>query len=338
MAYKPVLILAGGSGYLGRLLSNHLKNHYQIIVLGRKEQAESGISCLKYPENHKDLVPVLEGAFGLINLAGKSVDCRYTEKNKKEILDSRVNTTRYLGEAVAACEKAPQVWLNLSSATIYPDSQEMQRETSLTPGGNFSEDVCLAWEHAFFDTQTPNTRKVALRCGLVFGKEGGAFPVFRHLARFYLAGKQGSGNQFMSILHEMDFVRSVQHLLKHRSMGIYNLCIPQPVRNKAFMALLAQQFNQWPQLQQPEWLVKLGAVFIRTEAELVLKSRCVVPERLLNEGFQFEYDSTESILQALKKDYFQSEEKSSRSPKTGNLDRASRTSDKLSSASTIPAS
>ncbi|MDX5321922.1 MAG: DUF1731 domain-containing protein, partial [Bacteroidota bacterium] len=164
---------------------------------------------------------------------------------------------------------------------------------------------------------------VALRCGLVFGKNGGAYPVFEKLAKYALAGKQGKGNQYMSVLHEDDFVRAVQHVLEHRSMGSYNLCIPQPIPNKFFMKLLGAQLKLPFQIPQPEFLVKLGAKLIRTEAELVLKSRCVVPERLLNEGFQFKFDSCESILNVLGRSYFQSAENVSRSAKTGNLLRAS---------------
>lgn len=301
MGYKPLIVLAGGSGYLGRLLVHHLKDHFEFLVMGRAMSCPVEVAYQAYPNNPEEMAFLLNGAYGIVNLAGKSVDCRYTEKNKAEILFSRIETTRFIAQGIAGCKNPPEVWLNLSSATIYPDSQEMQRETSPTPGGNFSEDVCIAWENAFFNSPTPSTRKVALRTGLVFGETGGAFPVFRSLARYFLAGKQGKGNQFMSILHEQDFVSATLHLLNHRSMGTYNVCIPQPVRNKDFMKLFAQQFNQWPQINQPEWLVKLGAMLIKTEAELVLKSRCVVPERLLNEGFHFQFDSTESILRALKK-------------------------------------
>lgn len=323
MAYKPLLILAGGSGYLGRLLIASLKHQYSFLVLGRSENAHVDCSYLQYPAEPKQLATHIEGALALINLAGKSVDCRYTEKNKAAILHSRVDTTEYLGKAMALCQNPPQVWVNLSSATIYPDSEILQTERSLTPGGNFSEDVCLAWEQTFYDAHVPGTRKVALRCGLVFGNSGGAFPVLKKLSKLCLGGRQGNGSQYLSILHEVDFSRAVNHVIHNRCMGSYNLCIPQPIQNALFMQLLSTYHSQLPQFSQTPWMIKLGARLLQTESELVLKSRCVIPERLLNEGFQFRYENPEQILDALNDAYFQSAEKESASGKTGNLDLAS---------------
>lgn len=323
MAYKPLIILAGGSGYLGHLLIESLKTDYEFLVLGRAKSNSLVAKYLSYPDNPKELSRHLEGAFGLINLAGKSVDCRYTEKNKAEILRSRVETTQYLGEAMAACQNPPEVWINLSSATIYPDSSTLQTERSATPGGNFSEEVCLAWEKAFYDTHVPGTRKAALRCGLVFGNKGGAFPVLARLSKLCLGGRQGSGSQFMSILHEIDFVRAIQHILHNRSMGSYNLCIPQPIQNREFMKILASYHHQLPQVSQSAWMVKFGAFLLRTESELVLKSRCLIPERLLNEGFQFRFEKPKDILNALNQGHFQSAENESASGRTGNFSLAS---------------
>lgn len=323
MAYKPLIILAGGSGYLGHLLIESLKNDYKFLVLGRAESSTVSTDYLSYPSNPQNLSAQLEGALALVNLAGKSVDCRYTEKNKAEILRSRVETTQCLGEAVAACQNPPEVWINLSSATIYPDSSTLQTEKSATPGENFSEDVCIAWEKAFYDAHVPGTRKAALRCGLVFGNKGGAFPVLARLSKLCLGGKQGSGSQFMSILHETDFVRAIVHILKNRSMGSYNLCIPQPIQNQEFMKILASYHRQLPQVSQAAWMVKFGAFLLRTESELVLKSRCVIPERLLNEGFQFRFEKPKDILDALNQSHFQSAEKESASGSTGNFSLAS---------------
>ncbi len=323
MAYKPLLILAGGSGYLGRLLITSLEDKYAFLVLGRSDDALVESAYLPYPTEPNKLASYFEGALALINLAGHSVDCRYNEKNKAKILDSRVITTQYLGKAMALCQKPPPVWVNLSSASIYPDSETLQTEKSATPGGNFSELVCLAWEKAFYDAHVPGTRKVALRCGLVFGNNGGAFPVFKKLSKICLGGTQGSGTQYMSILHEVDFIRAVQHVIENRCMGSYNVCIPRPIQNTVFMKLLASYYSRVPQLSQSAWMLKLGAILLRTEAELLLKSRCVIPERLLNEGFQFTYENPEQILDALNEPYFQSDVKESASGKTGNFALAS---------------
>ncbi|MDX5320615.1 MAG: NAD-dependent epimerase/dehydratase family protein, partial [Bacteroidota bacterium] len=163
MAYKPLIVLAGGSGYLGRLLMEQLAPYYHFLVLGRYPRKLARSDYKVYPKSPEEAAALMEGAYALINLAGKSVDCRYTEQNKAEIMASRVDTTHYLAHAIQHCVQPPKVWVNISSATIYPDSQTPQREVSPTPGGNFSEEVCLAWENAFYNEETPRTRKVALR-------------------------------------------------------------------------------------------------------------------------------------------------------------------------------
>ncbi|WP_236018571.1 MULTISPECIES: TIGR01777 family oxidoreductase [Hymenobacter] len=244
-------------------------------------------------------VQELEGADLLVNLAGRSVDCRYTAANRRAILASRTESTRVLGAAVAACARPPRVWLNASTATICPDTQgaaPANTEVSATPGTSFSEEVGLAWEAAFAASPAPAT-KVALRTAIVLGRDGGAFPVMARLARLGLCSPQGTGQQWISWLHIQDFCRAVAFLAQADSLsGPVNLCAPHPLRNGEFNALLARELRPLLRLPQPRWLLEIGAFALRTETELILKSRKVYPEQLLAAGFQFEYERCEAAV------------------------------------------
>ena len=325
MAFKPLLVLAGGSGYLGRLLRKQLGQEYRFLILGRAAalETESGEDYLQWPASPALLSEHLEGCLAVINLAGRSVDCRYTATNKKAILESRIRTTCFLGESIALCKRPPQVWINSSSATVYPDSETAQTELSPTPGDTFSERVCLEWEAEAERFLLPETRKIILRTGLVMGHDGGAFPVLKRLARLGLGGSYGNGDQYMSILHKTDFVRAVDFLVRNRCFSTYNLCIPQPIRNRDFMTHMRMEIPTATGLSLNKPILELGARILRSETELMLKSRCVIPQRLLNEGFQFRYENGPAVLKALLPHYFQSEVKSSRSCSTGNFSRPS---------------
>lgn len=246
----------------------------------------------------------LEGADLLVNLAGRSVDCRYTAANRQAILDSRTQSTRVLGEAVAACSRPPRAWLNASTATIYPDTPgalPANTEAAATPGATFSERVGLAWEQAFFEAPVPAaTRRVALRTAIVLGADGGAFPVMARLARLGLCTPQADGQQWISWLHVRDFCRAVAFVAQLPELsGVVNLCAPNPLPNAGFNALLAHELRpllRWP---QPRWLLEIGAFALRTETELILKSRKVYPQRLLAAGFEFEYPACAAAMAEL---------------------------------------
>ena len=242
----------------------------------------------------------LENADVLINLAGKSVDCRYTETNKKEILLSRIKSTKILNKAVSQCSNPPKHWLNSSTATIYRHSVDLQMEEYTGEIGNdFSMNVAQSWEKAFFKTETPKTLKTALRTAIVLGKKGGAFLPLKNLTSIGFGGKQGNGNQFVSWIHEEDFARAIEFIIRHEIVGKMNVVSPAPVRNSVFMKTLRKAMRMPFGTPLGKRLLAFGAKIIGTETELVLKSRNVIPKRLLEKGFQFKYADLDKTFQNL---------------------------------------
>ena len=296
------MVLAGGSGFLGKHLRRYFSQlGYRVVGLSR-----SGKGPDVRPWDARTLGPwaaELEGAAVLVNMAGRTVDCRYTEANKREIMASRVDSTLVLGQAVAACANPPQVWLNSSTATIYDDTRgslPANTEAAASTGRDFSIRVARAWEDALAACPAPRTRKVALRTSIVLGRDGGAFPVMAKLARLGLCTPQGSGQQWVSWLHVHDFCRAVEFLIScPAASGAVNVCAPNPVQNAEFNQLLGRALRPVLRLPQPEWLLTLGAFFLRTETELILKSRKVYPQRLLDLGFAFQYPTCQVCLKDL---------------------------------------
>jgi uncharacterized protein (TIGR01777 family) len=229
------------------------------------------------------------------------VDCRYTAANKREIYDSRVQSTLLLNQVIASLKQPPRLWINAGTATIYRHAFDRPMdETNGELGGNeadapakwrFSIEVAKAWEEAFFSHTTPRTRKIAIRSAITFSPDrSGVFAVLLRLARFGLGGAQGSGSQFVSWIHEVDFLRAIDFLIEHEELsGVFNLASPNPLPNRDFMRGLRNAWGVRVGLPAPEVLVKIGAFFLRTEPELILKSRRVVPGRLLDCGFEFVY-------------------------------------------------
>lgn len=295
------IIIAGGTGFLGDALMNyfHAKGD-AVVILTRNPKKSNHIYW--DARSVGDWLAELEGADVLINMTGKSVDCRYTEKNKKEILASRIDSTRVLHKALSQLKNPPKVWLNASSATIYMHAETIQMtEDSGCHGDDFSMNICKQWEHAFFEEELPKTRSVALRTSIVFDKDGGAFPVIKRLAKFLMGGKQGGGEQMVSWIHITDFCRAVNFSIENESIvGPVNIVGPKPLKNADFMALVRKHVKVPFGMSQPVWLLDLGARIIGTEIELLLKSRNVVPARLLEKGFVFKYNTMEECLAGLK--------------------------------------
>ncbi|MEM6686757.1 MAG: TIGR01777 family oxidoreductase [Bacteroidota bacterium] len=295
------MIIAGGSGFLGQALIHYfLPKDFEIIVLSRSTK-KTGNHQLRYVQWDAKTLDIwmieLEGADVLINLTGRSVDCRYNEKNKAEILNSRVQSTKVLGEAIQACAVPPKVWMNSSTATIYKHSLEQKMtEATGVVGDDFSMNVAKSWEATFYDCHTPKTKKIALRTSIVLGKNGGAFIPLKNLTKLGLGGTQGKGNQKVSWIHEHDFCRALEFLLEQKSVGIFNITAPNPIPNKSFMKTIRKVMNIRVGLLQPKWLLQLGARIIKTEAELILKSRYVIPEKLVAAGFQFQYPTAEKAI------------------------------------------
>lgn len=243
-------------------------------------------------DDEQGLTHALEGSELVLNLAGRSVDCRYNEKNKLEILRSRTETTKAIGNAVLKCSQPPKLWINSSTATIYRHAEDRpMTEAEGDLGTGFSVDVATRWEQSFFGFTLSQTRQVALRMAIVVGKDGGVMEPLKRLTLFGLGGKQGSGKQMFSWVHIEDIYRIIVFLMEHQELsGVFNCSSPNPVSNSELMDTLRKAMGMRIGLPSPAWLLEIGAVVIRTETELILKSRWVLPERLMNAGFRFKYE------------------------------------------------
>ncbi len=298
------IVIAGGSGFLGYCLTQYYrKREWKIYILSRQYQEDrDGVYYIYWDGKHLgDWVRTIEDADVLINLSGKSVDCRYTKKNQQLIYASRLDSTRVLGKAVQQSKNPPKVWINAASATIYRHALECPMdEISGEYGTGFSVDVCRKWERVFSEIETPVTRKIILRTGIVLGKDSGALQPLLNLAKVGLGGKQGKGDQYFSWLHELDFVRIVDFLINQEdTLGVFNAVAPNPVPNQQFMRTLRMTYGIPFGLPLPTWVLKVGAVLIRTETELILKSRRVIPARLLDQGFSFTFSNIENALEEI---------------------------------------
>ncbi len=295
-------VIAGGSGFLGQVLVDYFKNHTsEIVVFSRSEKAPyANVRFVKWDAtNLGPWQSELEQADVLINLTGKSVDCRYNAANKAEILRSRIDSTRVLNQALLACAVPPKHFINSSTATIYQHNLHEPNDENGLIGSDFSMNVAKAWEAVFFETETPRTLKTAIRTSIVLGKNGGALVPMKRITKLGLGGKQGSGQQMMSWIHELDYARAIEFIIAKQLNGVVNVTAPHPVKNHEFMAQLRRGLNTQFGLNSPKFLLELGAVFMRTETELLLKSRFVIPRRLLNAGFTFEYPGIDKALNNL---------------------------------------
>lgn len=241
----------------------------------------------------------LENAEMLINLAGKSVNCRYNAKNKAEIFSSRIETTDILGRALQHCKCPPALWLNASTATIYRHAEDRpMTESEGDIGIGFSVEVAKKWEKTFFDFDLPNTRQVALRMAIVLGDDGGVIQPYKNLVRFGLGGVQGSGKQYFSWIHIEDLLRIILFLQQHSELdGPINCAAPHPISNKIFMKTFRDIMEKKIGLSAPKWLLEVGALVLGTETELLLKSRWVLPARLERSGFSFKFPTITHALE-----------------------------------------
>lgn len=296
------IVIPGGSGHVGHILTRHFHAAgHEVTVLSRNPRPQPWRVVAWDARTLGAWVEVLDGVDVCINLTGRSVNCRYTERNRAEIYHSRIDSTRLLGEAIASLAHPPRVWLNASTATIYRHALDREMdEASGELGGdepgapaswNFSIRVAKDWETTFFAAQTPHTRKVAMRSAITMSPDAGSpFALLLRLAQLGLGGKNGSGRQFVSWVHDADFVRAVEWLIAHdEAEGVVNIASPHPLPNREFMRALRRACGQPFGLPAPAWAIEAAAVFLRTESELVLKSRRVVPGRLTEAGFTFQF-------------------------------------------------
>ncbi len=297
------VVIPGGTGQVGAILTRaFVREDHEVVLLSRSQTTRKDARVVLWDGSSAgDWAAEVDGADVLINLAGYTVNCRYNKENRERIMSSRVNSTRALGEAVAAAANPPPVWLNASTATIYRhaldrpmdeiDGELGGNEPDAPEKWNFSIDVAKAWEDTFFAIDTPRTRKVAMRSAMTMSPDrGGVFDVMLGLVRVGLGGRNGSGDQFVSWVHEQDFVRAVNFLIEHDDIdGTVNICSPNPMRNREFMHQIRKAWGMPFGPPAFEWMLEIGAVFLRTETELILKSRRVVPRRLQEAGFEFQY-------------------------------------------------
>lgn len=296
------IILPGGSGQIGTLLARtfHSAGH-EVVVLSRTPAPRPWRSEAWNPASQGSWVKLLDGADAVINLAGRSVNCRYTAANRREILRSRIETTQAIARALAAAMRPPGVWLQSSTATIYahrhdaPNDEQTGilggNEPDAPPGWRFSVEVATAWEQAVDSAPHPETRTVLMRSAIVLGLgAGGIFETLLRLVRLGLGGRAGSGRQYVSWIHEQDFVAAVSWLLQRDDLaGAVNIAAPHPLTNAEFMGVLRRSWGTPLGLPATRPMLELGAALMRTETELILKSRRVVPRRLLDSGFSFRY-------------------------------------------------
>ena len=295
---KTKIVIAGGTGFVGQYLHKKFTaSGYEVIIISRNKNHVNW-------DNTTLITEALENADMLINLAGKSVDCRYNEKNKREIYNSRIDTTKILGDAIHCCKNPPSLWINSSTATIYRHAEDRpMTESTGEIGTGFSVNVATNWEKAFFDFKLPETRQVALRMAIVLGGDGGVMKPLKNLVNLGLGGKQGSGKQMFSWIHIEDLYRIITFIQQHNELnGVINTASPNPVNNKTLMQLLRKNMKTAFGLPAPVWLLKMGAVIIKTETELILKSRWVIPERLSAAGFQFQYPCIDTALKQILSD------------------------------------
>jgi uncharacterized protein len=299
---KLRVVIPGGSGQVGNVLARHFHEQgHSVTVLSRHPKPApwqvlpwSGVGPGAWAR-------AIDGADIVINLAGRSVNCRYTAANRREILESRILSTRVVGQAIAQAVKPPALWMNASTATIYRHALDRAMDESTGELGGqepdapstwrFSIDVATNWEREFFSAATPRTRKIALRSAMTMSPDpGGIFDMLLRLVRLGLGGKAASGKQFISWIHEPDFTQAIDFLIDHQSLdGCINICSPCPLPNEEFMRVLRRAWGIRIGLPATQWMLSMGAVFLRTETELILKSRWVVPQRLLEAGFRFNF-------------------------------------------------
>ncbi|XVJ67916.1 MAG: TIGR01777 family protein [Lacibacter sp.] len=312
------IIIAGGTGFMGEEMIRYFGKENQLVILTRNTAAAINnrnkySSLSKEDLKHTNFVEwdginigpwvkELEAADILINLSGKSVNCRYTETNKKAIFDSRLLPTTALGTAITQLTHPPKLWINASSATIYRHATDKpQDEYTGEIENDFSVQVCKRWEQTFYEQHTPLTRKVALRMAITLGSGGVLIPYFK-LLKYGLGGHQGSGKQMYSWIHVKDTCRMIDWFFEHEELeGTFNCSAPNPVSNYEFMKTLRKITETTFGFPAYKWMIRLGTVIIGSEAELVLKSRWVVPTKIKETGFQFKYPHLEEALKDIVK-------------------------------------
>ena len=302
MVKKPTIVIAGGTGFFGNYLINFFKEDYSVIVLTRRESySENEVEYVNWDgKSVGDWENSIEGAEVLINLSGKSINCKFTKENKSLLLSSRIDSTRVLVKVVGQLKNPPKAFLNASAGSMYQILDRPNIESDINFNECFLSEMALKWEEEFFKNELPNTRWVAFRISLILGKKGGVYDVLQKLTKLYLGGFVGSGKQIVSWMHIEDAAKAVQFLIDKKSMnGPINFSTSKPDSNANFMKKLRNSLNVSFGFPSPAFGLKLASCVIDIEPSLVLDNVNFIPKRLLDSGFQFKYEKLEDAFKDL---------------------------------------
>jgi uncharacterized protein (TIGR01777 family) len=302
------IVLAGGSGFVGQALAaSYLADGYEVHVLSRGAASRKLLGTV-VPWDGETVGPwaeSLEDATAVINLTGKNINCRPTDANIKEIVHSRVDSVKAVGEAIRKCNRPPRVFVQATAVGIYGNAGDVICDESTPAGGGFLGDTCKAWEKAFDESPTGHplagrVRRVMLRLGIVLGRDAGAFPPLAKLTRYFLGGALGSGRQYISWLHLNDAVRMFRAAIDREDMqGVYLAVAPQPVTNADFMRALRTALHRPWSPPVPVFAARIGGLLLGMNIDLALASQRCVPRRLQEQGFAFEYPQLDGALRQL---------------------------------------
>jgi len=296
---KNKLIIAGGTGYLGRVLIDFFKNDYDIIIISRqKSQIINGVKYKNWNDNWQNEI---NSDTIIINLVGKSINCLFTDRNKKELINSRIIATKAINKAIINAKTPPELFINASGISIYKSNiDRSQDEINFEYGNEFLSELSKQWENEFYNTKTPKTRKVAMRLAPVLGKESHAIKPLKKVVSLGLGGKQGNGNQYFSWIHEKDLARAINYVIKNENLeGSLNFVSPKAIRNAEFMQAFRKIMQIKLGMPTPSFLLHLSKYINKVEPKLILDSLNVYPKKLIDYGFVFEFNTIEKALKEI---------------------------------------
>lgn len=291
------VVIAGGSGFIGHALLQELQEDYEVVILSRSGKPIEGATVETWDgKTLGDWARNLDGAEAVINLAGEPVTLRWTEENKKKILESRTESTAVIGKAVRGCVVPPKVWINGSAVGYYGDTGDREVDETSPAGEGFLAETCLAWERAQEEVETPQTRKVRIRIGFVLGKEGGALPELWKITRRFLGGSQGSGQQWVPWIHISDLAGIFRWVIENEVSGPVNGVGPSPVRNKELMAEIRRAAHRPWSPPAPAFALNLVGAIIGVQTDVTLVSQRVVSKTLKEGGFEYRFPTLQETI------------------------------------------
>ena len=297
---KIRVVIAGGSGFIGRALAKELlARDYEVVVLTRspRKQTNCAIEVLWDGEHAGEWIQFLDGAEAVINLSGRNIKCRYTPENLHELVESRVNSVNAIGAAIHHAAHPPRVWVQAGAIGFYGDPKDRLRDENSPVGSDTLAGICQPWEAAFNSAPAPGTRRVLLRIGFVLGRDGGALPVLASLTKWFLGGTAGNGQQFISWIHLADLSRMFIEVIERDGLaGTFNAAGPNPATNREFMRELRRALHRPWSPPAPEWAVKLCSRLMGAEPSLALAGCRVAPKRFLEAGFKFQFPELPGAL------------------------------------------